>query len=217
MSKTRRERRVEKFKNKRDSLRAELDKLEIKSNPEVSNKKQKRNVFQKIYEDHFKKLLFIPIILLVLSFVIIGVNIVQTGDFINRGVSLKGGLDLTILPPEHTSIVDFETSLRSEFPGVDLTVRELTELGVQKEISVEADLDPDVNPDGIIHMREFVEGYFGITDESYILNETGSSLGEGFFRQTMVAVLIAFLLMAIVVFAYFRTVVPSSAVVLAAF
>ena len=51
----------------------------------------------------------------------------------------------------------------------------------------------------------------------YSIETLGPSLGASFFKQTMIAIVIAFVFMALVVFWYFRTFVPSSAVVLAAF
>ena len=44
----------------------------------------------------------------------------------------------------------------------------------------------------------------------------GSSLGENFFKQTSIALVIAFLLMGLVVLIYFRTIIPSLAVILSA-
>ena len=53
--------------------------------------------------------------------------------------------------------------------------------------------------------------------ENYSVEIIGSSLGEAFFSQMIHALLVAFLLMSIVVFIYFRTFIPSVAVIAAAF
>ncbi len=45
----------------------------------------------------------------------------------------------------------------------------------------------------------------------------GSALGESFFQQTILAIIIAFILMAFVVFVAFRTLIPGFAVILSAF
>jgi len=52
---------------------------------------------------------------------------------------------------------------------------------------------------------------------SYSVETFGSSLGESFFRQTIIALLVAFILMGIVVFIYFKLPIPSLVVILAAF
>ena len=55
-----------------------------------------------------------------------------------------------------------------------------------------------------------------LTTKDYSIEMMGLSLGSSFFKEIIIALLIAFLLMAIVVFLYFRTLVPSGAVILAA-
>ena len=53
--------------------------------------------------------------------------------------------------------------------------------------------------------------------EGHSTEVMGSSLGASFFKETMIALLLAFLFMGFVVFLYFRTIIPSLAVILAAF
>ncbi|MBU0535935.1 MAG: protein translocase subunit SecF, partial [Nanoarchaeota archaeon] len=55
-----------------------------------------------------------------------------------------------------------------------------------------------------------------ITSDDYSTNFIGSSLGANFFRQTIIAIIIAFVAMAIVVFFYFRVPIPAFAVILSA-
>ncbi|MFQ5531779.1 MAG: preprotein translocase subunit SecF, partial [Candidatus Nanoarchaeia archaeon] len=64
-----------------------------------------------------------------------------------------------------------------------------------------------------------LEDYLGyeLTDENSSFEFTGSTLSESFFRQLLIAILFAFVFMAIVVFILFRTLVPSSAVIISAF
>ena len=56
-----------------------------------------------------------------------------------------------------------------------------------------------------------------LTNKDYSIELVGSSLGASFFKEIIIALLIAFLLMAIVIFIYFRTLIPSAAVILAVF
>ena len=50
-----------------------------------------------IYEKHYKKLLIIPFLILFLAIFQIAYQTSTTGDFINKGVSLKGGINLEIM------------------------------------------------------------------------------------------------------------------------
>ena len=56
-----------------------------------------------------------------------------------------------------------------------------------------------------------------MNDKNSSLEFTGSLISQSFYKQLLIAMLFAFLLMSIVVFIMFRTFVPSFAVILAAF
>ena len=68
-------------------------------------------------------------------------------------------------------------------------------------------------------LKAALESYFSfpLTDENYSVEMVGSSLGESFYRQMIIAILIAFLFMGVVVFFLYRSLTPSLAVIGAAF
>lgn len=173
---------------------------------------KKQNPISKIYEKNYKQLLIIPVVILLLSFLIIGVTYVQTGDFFKKGITLSGGITITLLD-DTISSSEVQTTLRAEYPENEINVRSLRDAGRQVGISVETNLLPeDDRSDAFIERVEQLNP----TAESNI-ETVGASLGDAFFRQTALAVLFAFLFMGIVVYIYFRSVVPSLAVILAAF
>ena len=55
--------------------------------------------FVDIYDKHYKQLMILPVVLLVLAFIQIGYQVATTGNFVNLGVSLKGGSVITVLQP----------------------------------------------------------------------------------------------------------------------
>jgi len=57
---------------------------------------------------------------------------------------------------------------------------------------------------------------YSLTDENSSIEFTGTALSESFYRELIRALIIAFVLMAIVVFVIFRVAVPSLAVILSA-
>ncbi|MFO8016352.1 MAG: protein translocase subunit SecF [Candidatus Woesearchaeota archaeon] len=165
-----------------------------------------------IYEKDYKALMFITIILLLLAFLQIGYQWASTGDFINKGVSLKGGVTITIEGTGYDP-VRIEDNLRKSFEEYDINVREMTSAGVQSGIIVNAGATEN---EDIRRMTSFLEDDLGIGDGDYSTEMIGSALGESFFRETITAILIAFVFMALVVFLYFRIPIPSIAVILAA-
>jgi len=153
--------------------------------------------------------LIIPFLLLLLSVAQIGIQTAKTGDFINKGVSLKGGLTITI--EKTTDILDLQNHLNNKFPSADISVRALTSAGTQVGTIIEAsDLDGD-------ELLNSLEEKLNVKKEEYSVEVMGSSLGASFFKETFRALILAFIFMGIVVFIYFRIPVPSLAVILAAF
>jgi len=161
-----------------------------------------------LYERHYAALLFITVMMTILAFVQIGHQYYTTGDFIHRGVSLKGGVIITV--PD--AVVDrgvLESELRSVFPMSDLQVRTIQ---ATKGISIEAaDVDAQVLVDKIsAHLG-------GLKKDQFSVEVIGSSLGKSFFKELFMSIGFAYLLMGLVVLAFYRTIVPSAAVIICAF
>ena len=177
---------------------------------------------KKIYEGQYKKLLIIPFMLLLIAILLIGLKAAATGDFINRDVSLKGGVTVTIPTEQKIDILQLEDVISKKFPKNDVSTKSLSQFGTQVGVIIDVDIGEE-------HREEHREEQIGIlieeigkvlnlklTTKDYSVEIVGSSLGASFLREVVTALLIAFLLMAIVVFLYFRTLVPSGAVILAA-
>ena len=194
------------------ALKAEQKVQKHVEQPEV-RKADKRGFCQRIYEDKYRLLLVIPMVLLFLAIVQIAVQTATTGDFIIKDVSLKGGVTITIPAEQEFRLEAVQDRLRDAFPGNDFSTRILSSLGKTVGLVIEADISHEQRDSFISEVSNIV----GMDREDFSIEEIGSSLGASFFRQTMIALLIAFLFMGVVVFLYFKTFVPSIAVILAAF
>ena len=163
------------------------------------------------YEKNYKKLLIIPILILILSLGQILYQYSTTGEFITKGVSLKGGITVTV-PNHYYDAVELDNYLSTQFPDNDIDVRVLSKSGENTGVIIDADVQGEQTTKFVEVVREKID----ITKDDYSTDETGSSLGESFFSEIIKSMLLAFLFMSIVVFIYFRIPVPSAAVVLAA-
>ncbi len=194
---SRRERRLQRSKRVR--------KQAIEQQPEAAP--ASKGLFHTIFHDNYKKLLIIPFILLVLALLQIGMQMATTGDFLNKGVSLRGGITITAPTDDAQVTVDqIETLLTTAFPDTELVVRGLSEFGVLRGVTIEAAVD--ASDDEAVHRLEnqIVERLATLlpgVEDRYSIEVVGPSLGKTFFQQTMTAVLIAFMLMGLVVFFYF--------------
>jgi len=134
----------------------------------------------------------------------------QHGDIIYKDVTLTGGTTITVLDA-NANIEEVKSSLIEEFP--DLKIRGISDFmtNEQKGFLLETKA-------GAEEIKSALESFlqYELTQENSSVEFSGSTLSEGFYHQLRLAILLAFIFMAIVVFIIFRTIVPSAAVILAA-
>ena len=165
----------------------------------------------RFHNKYYKHLLLIPAIILLFSFVYMGIFYYNNGDFMHKDISLTGGTSITIHERVDTNELKSHLSDKLE----SLIVREISDLITreQKAVIIETKSPKD-------QTKQVLEEYLGyklIDGENSSFEFTGSALSEGFFKQLLFAVLLAFIFMALVVFLIFRSFVPSLAIILAAF
>ncbi len=186
--------------------------------PEEEPKEKLPKRILNFYNTQYKKLMIIPILMLLLAIIVIGLQTATTGSFIHKDVSLKGGVTLTITAEIQVDIIALESFLESEFTNNDISVRSIKKGGAQIGIIVVADIE-GTNKEELDSFISAVESAIGyeLNEEDYSIEVMGSSLGASFFKETLIALIIAFILMSIVVLIYFRSFIPSLGVILAAF
>jgi preprotein translocase subunit SecF len=165
-----------------------------------------------IYETNYKSFLLLTFMILLAAIGQIAWQYHTTGDFLHKGVSLKGGI--TIAVPGYSDVASLETRLHTQFPENDISVRVLRGAsGAYTGILVDADI---IEADAVTTFVAAVAQFTGISKEGMSIETFGSRLSDNFFQQLLVGLLVAFLFMGSVVFLYFKDFVPSIAVMLAA-
>jgi preprotein translocase subunit SecF len=159
----------------------------------------------RFYRDNSKRLLLIPLIILLLSFAQIGYNTYSTGEFVNKGVTLKGGITLTIPYDGDLNPKDIQRTLVQEYPQNDLTVKLVRGFQGTSNLIIEVDLTTgdDATDEETGRFIEEIEKITEVQRSEYKTEITGPSLSQQFFYETIIAVIIAFLFMGLVVFFYF--------------
>ncbi len=163
------------------------------------------------YERNYKKLLVIPAIFFIFTIVYLVQFNAKNNDIILKDVSLTGGATITVLD-EKINIYDLKDTLKSEFP--DISVRAISNIRTGKQQAFFVETSAEVEK-----IKPALEKYIGysLDSDNSSIEFSGESLSTGFYKQLRLAILIAFIFMAIVVFAVFRTPVPSLAVIISAF
>lgn len=178
----------------------------------VSKSGKPLSKIKKFYEKNYKALMYIPFILLFLAIVQIGAQTAITGDFLNKGVSLKGGVSVNVFDTD-SDFEKLEKNLQSSFPNNEIGIRTLG-AGGDAGFIIEADfVAQSAELEAFLNK---LSSEVGQERSEFNVELTGSSLGGSFFKQTIKALIVSFLFMAIVVFYYFRNPVTSGAVILAA-
>ena len=126
----------------------------IQEEEEPKPKKEKFSI-RKFYDEKYKPLLIIPFVMLLIAFIVIGVNLAQTGDYINKDVTLKGGVTLTI-PSVDTEISNIEEGIKQDFSNNDIIIRYLNLADDQRAITITADID-GTNKDEFEDFKSSVE------------------------------------------------------------
>lgn len=176
--------------------------------------KMKKETFKKnfteFHDKNYKKLLVVPAILMLFCVGYLFFFYQQNGDFFYKDISLSGGTSVTIDGEINSN--NLQDTISSQLENVN--VREISDLITQKTIAVIVETTSDEKI-----TRTVLENFLGyeLNEENSSFEFTGSTLSENFYQQLLIALLIAFVLMAIVVFIQFRSFVPSFAVIFSAF
>ncbi len=163
----------------------------------------------KFHKENYKKLLLIPLALFILATLIIVITYIKTGDFINKDVTLKGGVTATIYAKEEINLKDLEAYLDSQLK-TKVSIRRIV-LENQNGAVIEAPISLERAEElkGIIKNK--------IDFDAYTTEEVSPSLGKSFYKELLYAIIFAFLLMSITVFLVFRNVFVSLIVILSVF
>jgi preprotein translocase subunit SecF len=163
------------------------------------------------YDKYYKFILLIPLLILISSLFYL-YNFQNThGDIIYKDVTLTGGTTISVLTSS-ISPIDVRTALVDDFP--DIKTRAILDFrtGEQKGFILETTANVEI-------IQPALETFllYELTQDNSSIEFSGATLSEGFYKQLRFAIFLAFLFMAIVVFVIFRTLIPSLAVILAAF
>lgn len=179
----------------------------MENSPSSTENKTKENWYDRSY----KILLFVPIVFTILALAYLWHFQNVNGDLIRKDVSLTGGTSITVIDSK-VSVDEVRTALLPKFP--DIVVREISEFrtGEQKGFIVESKEDSQT-------LKTALESFlkYSLTQDNSSTEFSGSATSQGFYKQLRFSILLTFILMGAIVFITFRTLVPSTAVMLAAF
>ncbi len=196
-------RRVEEDNKERKEKKERKEMREKKV--EHKNHKSLKETIRNFYVKKYKVVLAMSFTLFLILFLSIFAFNIQRGYLLNKDISLKGGVVVTLPLKNEADFNVVVSKFRYAFPNKDVTVRLLGTSS--KSISVESS---DLNKTQILSVLSQIPEFSDvIKSNNYTFITVGSTLGESFFRQTIKAIIWSFILMSIVVLLYFRNFTPS--------
>jgi len=155
---------------------------------------------------NYKILLAVPTALLLLSMAFLVYGWSQTGEWFARSIELKGGTLIRVDLSGPVNTAEIETALSQNFPAHVREIRGFAGYGLLVEVG------PETAPEQVVQKLKDL----GLSIANPSITTFGPSLGAAFWQQAQIAIITAFILMGIIVFAIFREKIPSFAVMLAA-
>jgi len=149
-------------------------------------------------ENHWRPLTFVSIVMLLVASGLLVLNAYSTGSFMDRDIELTGGKQISIALSNPVNI----DQLRSSLPSMKIRLS-------GSNLIIET--SPNTDDKAIISKLSEL----GAKGETSV-RSIGPLLGELFWQQAQLAIIIAFILMSLVIFIIFRSPAPSLAVMLAA-
>ena len=177
---------------------------------ETNETKTETKIFDKLknfYDVNYKKFLILTASIVLISLFIISYNYIRTGEVIERGVSLAGGVTVTVISDKDVNTDSIAKELSSKL-NVDVSARRTAISEGKTGYFIEAS---NIEPDSLV--KELALFFGELKKSDYNIEVIGPSLGKSFFKETIVAIFLAFILMGMVVFLTFAEGIKNKAIV----
>ena len=168
--------------------------------------------FWSYYMANYKKLMIIPLILVIVFGAVLLNNKIKTGEFIDKDVSLKGGTTITVTTNESMDPHLLESKLKQVFGTDDVTVRVLTEPFSNRVVGYSMQLD--INENKTMIMNKLSSIFHPLPEENVSIGYQGPSLAKTFFHEIVYILMFSFLLVSLVSYYYFRNIFATFAIII---
>lgn len=171
------------------------------------NKEKIKEKIVIFHDKNYKLLLLISLVLLLSSIAYMFYFYKTNNDFFYKDISLTGGTSVTL--NNEINIEELTNSISSKLDSVK--IREISDPVTHEQIAVIVETKSDES-----QTRKILEDYlkYQLDSENSSFEFTGSTLGQDFYKQLLIAICIGFFLMALVVFIQFKSIIPSLSVIL---
>ena len=172
--------------------------------------------FEKIwgaYNKNYKKLLIIPILLVIFFGSVLIFNKVTTGEFIKKDTTLTGGTTVTVTTTSEFDVAVLKKSISDVFDTPDVSIRVLSESFSRKVVGYEIQIGKEIDRDVLtLEIGKIMN--MELTHENSSVGFQGPTLGASFFKMAIYVLIASFVLISIISFYYFRNLASSFSIVI---
>ncbi|NOQ38125.1 protein translocase subunit SecF [archaeon] len=158
----------------------------------------------------YKKLLLISLIVVIFSVSVLCYNYSTTGDFLDKSIDFKGGTVASVAVDSSDFDLAFVEGIATEKLGKVVVRTTSGDIGT----SIVFESENVITQESISDILD--SAAIPYDKDNISIQSVGAALGEEFMRQAIMAVVFAFILMGIIIFMTFKTIVPSIAIISAA-
>jgi len=160
------------------------------------------------YFNNYRKLIFIPLIILLFNIGVIVYTYATTGAPILMDSSLKGGVSFIFNYADEINIDNFQEYLVNNLGTDDVNIILLSSSVSSQIIGYEVQTQQGITKE---ELQSLTDSYLGfeLNDEDISYGSQSSVIGSSFLQEAIPLLIGSFILMAIVSYFYFKNVLPA--------
>ncbi len=161
----------------------------------------------KLYDDNYKKLIVIPIIISIFMISALVFRFATTGEFFEQDITIKGGTAITFYTNQQYDLNNLKQISNNLFSTEDVVVRELRDIS-GNTIGYDIQVGKELNYSNVL---EDLGNELGIVldSENTSVSSQSALIASSFLVDSIGVIILAFFLMSLVIYYYFRSFIPA--------
>jgi len=162
-------------------------------------------IFEFLFIKHYKKIIIVPILILLFNLLPMLYNFYQTGKPFNLGIDITGGIKITV------KNANIDENILREICKVNCEIKKIVTFG--KLSGYELYYPENVNIDNI--KNYLIQN--GVKEENIVIGKFSGKVGMSLFKTLIIILIIGFILVTVVVYYYFRSILPAISITFSTF
>lgn len=159
--------------------------------------------------ENYDRYLIVPVLLLVLSFGVLGASYISNGEFVRKGLDFTGGTEISYSIDQDFTAQEIEQVFAANGRPDVSAVKQVKGNSTSLVVNVPPPTIEEQEAESILNQE-------GHTVNVQSVRSISASVSSEFFLQAQLAFLMAFTIMSLVIFYAFKDLTPSMAVIFAA-